>query len=364
MARGTRPASASSDRASWTGRALPASARRARSARGLVVSALGFGGAPLGDLYARLDDASAIATVEAALDAGVTLVDTSPLYGRGLSEHRIGTVLRRRPRDARRALDQGRPRRSRPRRTASRDAEGYVGGLPLRGSLRLLVRRRDALARAVDAAARRRVDRHRADPRRRSLDARRGRARRASDEALDGAYARARPTCAPRASSARSASASTTPTSASASRARPTSTACCSPAATRCSSSRRWTASCRSRRRAGIGVMLGGVFNSGILATGAIAGRALQLPRRAARDVLRPRRARSSASARRTASRCRTRRWRSRSAIRRCRASCSARCRPTRCRATPALFARPVPAALWRDLKAERLLRDDAPVPA
>jgi len=62
---------------------------------GLPVSAIGFGAAPLGDLYARLDDATAIATVEAAGAAGITLFDTSPHYGNGLAEHRCGTALRR-----------------------------------------------------------------------------------------------------------------------------------------------------------------------------------------------------------------------------------------------------------------------------
>ena len=62
---------------------------------GLKVTTLGFGGAPLGDLYAHLDEAIAIATVETALASGINLVDTSPLYGHGLSEHRVGTGLRR-----------------------------------------------------------------------------------------------------------------------------------------------------------------------------------------------------------------------------------------------------------------------------
>lgn len=62
---------------------------------GLAVSTLGFGGAPLGDLYASLDEATAVATVEAAIAGGVTLIDTSPLYGHGLSEHRIAAALRR-----------------------------------------------------------------------------------------------------------------------------------------------------------------------------------------------------------------------------------------------------------------------------
>lgn len=69
--------------------------RRQLGRSGLDVSILGFGGAPLGDLYALIDEATAVDTVVAALASGVTLVDTSPLYGHGLSEHRIGAALRR-----------------------------------------------------------------------------------------------------------------------------------------------------------------------------------------------------------------------------------------------------------------------------
>jgi D-threo-aldose 1-dehydrogenase len=63
---------------------------------GLEVSALGFGSAPLGDIYEVLDDRVAIETVGAAAEAGITLFDTAPLYGQGSAEHRIGTALRRR----------------------------------------------------------------------------------------------------------------------------------------------------------------------------------------------------------------------------------------------------------------------------
>jgi D-threo-aldose 1-dehydrogenase len=62
------------------------------------VSILGFGTAPLGDLYLQLDDRAAIASVERAFELGVNLLDTSPLYGHGLAEHRCGTALRRVPR--------------------------------------------------------------------------------------------------------------------------------------------------------------------------------------------------------------------------------------------------------------------------
>jgi len=64
---------------------------------GLEVSTLGFGSAPLGDIYEVLDDRVAIETVETAAESGVTLFDTAPLYGQGSAEHRIGTALRRRP---------------------------------------------------------------------------------------------------------------------------------------------------------------------------------------------------------------------------------------------------------------------------
>lgn len=52
---------------------------------GVEVSILGCGGGPLGDMYFRLDPDEAVATVTAAHDAGLTLFDTSPFYGHGLS---------------------------------------------------------------------------------------------------------------------------------------------------------------------------------------------------------------------------------------------------------------------------------------
>lgn len=73
--------------------------RRKLGRTGLEVSILGFGSAPLGDLYKKLEDSTAIAAVERALALGINLVDTSPLYGSGLAEHRCGTAIRRVPRD-------------------------------------------------------------------------------------------------------------------------------------------------------------------------------------------------------------------------------------------------------------------------
>jgi D-threo-aldose 1-dehydrogenase len=59
---------------------------------------LGFGGVPIGDFWTRMPDEVAVATARRAAEAGLALFDTSPLYGHGLSEHRIGQVLRQRPR--------------------------------------------------------------------------------------------------------------------------------------------------------------------------------------------------------------------------------------------------------------------------
>jgi D-threo-aldose 1-dehydrogenase len=64
----------------------------------VTVSRIGFGTAPLGGLYSELTDADAAATCAAAWDAGIRYFDTAPHYGIGLSERRLGTALRDRPR--------------------------------------------------------------------------------------------------------------------------------------------------------------------------------------------------------------------------------------------------------------------------
>jgi D-threo-aldose 1-dehydrogenase len=68
--------------------------------RGVTVTRVGLGGAPLGNMFAELPDADAAGTVAAAWDAGIRLFDTAPLYGHGLSERRLGEVLRSHRRDA------------------------------------------------------------------------------------------------------------------------------------------------------------------------------------------------------------------------------------------------------------------------
>ena len=66
---------------------------------GFTVTRLGFGGGTLGDPDEVTPDARAEATLEAAYDAGVGYFDTAPWYGNTKSEHRIGRFLRAQPRE-------------------------------------------------------------------------------------------------------------------------------------------------------------------------------------------------------------------------------------------------------------------------
>lgn len=69
------------------------------SIKSLLPGALGFGTAPLGNMFRAIPDEEAAATVEAAWDQGIRYFDTAPFYGAGLSEIRLGEVLDRHPRD-------------------------------------------------------------------------------------------------------------------------------------------------------------------------------------------------------------------------------------------------------------------------
>lgn len=69
-------------------------------ARGINVSPLGFGGAPLGNLYDKVSDRDAETALETALARGIRYFDTAPFYGHGLSEERLGRALGARPRDS------------------------------------------------------------------------------------------------------------------------------------------------------------------------------------------------------------------------------------------------------------------------
>ncbi|WP_413451932.1 aldo/keto reductase [Georgenia phoenicis] len=66
---------------------------------GLALPRFGLGAAPLGNLFAEVDDVTARECVDAAWDAGLRFFDTAPHYGLGLSERRLGDALRARPRE-------------------------------------------------------------------------------------------------------------------------------------------------------------------------------------------------------------------------------------------------------------------------
>lgn len=73
---------------------------KAPSGAELNFTELGFGTAPLGNLYRALPEEEAQATCQAAWDSGIRYIDTAPLYGLGLSETRINHFLRGKKRES------------------------------------------------------------------------------------------------------------------------------------------------------------------------------------------------------------------------------------------------------------------------
>ena len=67
--------------------------------KSLIANPLGFGSAPLGNMFRNVPVAEGQATVDAAWNNGVRYFDTAPFYGAGLSESRLGDALAGRPRD-------------------------------------------------------------------------------------------------------------------------------------------------------------------------------------------------------------------------------------------------------------------------
>ena len=192
---------------------------KARNGEGLTFSVVGLGTGPLGDFYELLDEKPSIATVEQALASGVRVFDSSPHYGNGLAESRMGAGLRRAKRDEilvstkiGRIMDPfTKPPEPRKRRGLAR----LRRRISARAALRLFLRRRDALDRAFSLAHGARPARHRSHSRLRRLDAWQGGGA-GPLQGSDGRAPIARSTSfATRRSSRRSASASTKPTPAS-----------------------------------------------------------------------------------------------------------------------------------------------------
>lgn len=74
-------------------------AKRKIGRTGVFVTEFGVGGGPFGNLMAPMSDPEVAKTIRGAWDAGFRYFDTSPVYGFGLSERRLGEALRALPRD-------------------------------------------------------------------------------------------------------------------------------------------------------------------------------------------------------------------------------------------------------------------------
>lgn len=103
--------------------------KRVLGRTGVELSEVGFGGAPLGDLFDKVAEADAQATLERAWEQGIRYYDTSPFYGYGKSEHRLGHCLRNKERDDF-VLSTKVGRVFKPSRAAQFDSGFWVGGLP------------------------------------------------------------------------------------------------------------------------------------------------------------------------------------------------------------------------------------------
>ncbi|MBA3796017.1 MAG: aldo/keto reductase [Chloroflexi bacterium] len=104
-------------------------AKRRLGRTAVEVTELGFGGASIGELFVRVSEADAAATLAAAWQAGVRYFDTAPWYGRGLSELRTGAGLRDHPRSEY-SLSTKVGRWLRPASAAGFDGAPWLGGSP------------------------------------------------------------------------------------------------------------------------------------------------------------------------------------------------------------------------------------------
>jgi D-threo-aldose 1-dehydrogenase len=107
---------------------------KTRNGTDLMFSALGLGMGPIGDFYELLDEQTSISTVVQAYQSGVRTFDASPHYGNGLAESRLGAGLRHVPRNEiivstkiGRVMD---PFSKPPERNKDVYSPGFAGGFP------------------------------------------------------------------------------------------------------------------------------------------------------------------------------------------------------------------------------------------
>ena len=116
---------------------------RVNARSGLNFTALSYGGAPIGNFNGVFSEAEAQDMVSQAWDQGIRYFDTAPGYGNGLSEHRLGHALRSRDREELCALDEGGPR-AHPDPACAIDLRPVPRHSALCRRLRLFLRRRHA----------------------------------------------------------------------------------------------------------------------------------------------------------------------------------------------------------------------------
>ena len=85
---------------------------RTLGTRGPAVSALGLGCMGMSDFYGPADESESVATLHAALDAGINLLDTGDFYGMGHNELLLSRVLKERRKDDLADIDRAVPRGS------------------------------------------------------------------------------------------------------------------------------------------------------------------------------------------------------------------------------------------------------------
>lgn len=78
---------------------MEASTRRRFGRAGFDTTAFAFGTAPIGNIFRPIDEMTADAMIQQAWDAGIRYFDTAPYYGHGLAELRLGASLRWKNRD-------------------------------------------------------------------------------------------------------------------------------------------------------------------------------------------------------------------------------------------------------------------------
>ncbi|HTC68699.1 MAG TPA: aldo/keto reductase [Acidothermaceae bacterium] len=120
---------------------------------GLQVSRFGFGGAPIGGLFESVDDEQALASLTKAWDVGMRYFDTAPHYGAGTSERRTGSFLAGKP-SAEWVLSTkvGRLIETDDNPPSSKNDAGFVGEVGVR---RVFDFSRDGIRRSFDASLQR-----------------------------------------------------------------------------------------------------------------------------------------------------------------------------------------------------------------